>query len=298
LGFYIFNLLRTHNERQRQVQLQRKKQEFISSYSEYSVQLASLSSYQAMAKQFLDRVQFVTGAKHVKLRQMLLDECLESSVGNLTINKFSNAVEQTLLFNKKEAQMLLYEVNESELQDLSGDMSLLYQQMILAQENLIERTKFKWNEYHNALTGLFSESRFFQILREELARADVYNINQSLLFWEVDTNYFMQNNIIERIHMQKYGELIKEVLGKHVVASYIDSERLEQWLARPIDSGFVIYLGDTSNEDAQEAKRKISELVKAYKDQQPNSENNKLAEIIKIHDTHSVKKLCQVLSSN
>jgi len=116
-----------------------------------------------------------------------------------------------------------------------------------------------------------------------------------MLFWQVDANDFMQNNLIERIHLMKYGELVKESLGKHVVASYLEQDVVQQWLDSEQGSGFVVYLADSSQALVSEFDRKIRELVRIYKTQQPSLSNSADLQIIQINDVRKMKILCEVL---
>ncbi len=249
---FSINWYKAEHAKIKSLQIQKNKEEFISGYNRYALSLTELQSHQTLVRKFLDQIKLITGAECIYYKQFLMETLLEICIGkSQTVNHIDSELELTA--KNSVAHLTLQSKNVIELETVAADIQILYQQMVILQDALLDKQKYNWNDYFNSLTGLHNLTSFRKIMRDEIERAEMNNLSLVIFEWNIDKGQFKENELLKRIQLLSYGDKIKDVFGVHVIATY--SENFDN-IAK-----FIIFLADENSEKIQQYKLEFEKLI-------------------------------------
>ena len=249
---FLLRWFKTEQLRIKNLQLQKNKEEFISGYNRYALSLTELQSHQTLVRKFLDQIKLITGSEYILYKQFLLDSLLEISVGKQDAN---NALfSETELTTKDTIAQLFVQSDNAQSKDaVDADMQILFQQMIILQNALLDKQKYNWNDYFSSVTGLHNLKAFKNIMRDEAERAEINNLSLVFYEWSIDKAQFKENELLKRIQLLSYGDKIKDIFGAHAIATF--SEKDDN------SAKFVVFLSDENLEKIQQYESELNEII-------------------------------------
>lgn len=250
--YYFWKWTNTYQDRQKLQQLRRNKEEFITGYNRYALNLSELHSYQTMVRFFLDQVLLITGAKFVRYQQFLNESPMEITVGEFS-SMNQNVFKMELMSNHTVAQLSLSEVDVEGLENVTADVQILFQQMIILQSSLMDKLKYNWNDYFSSMTGLYNKETFSKILADEFERAEKNNLSVVFFEWYIDKSRFRDNELLKRIQLISYGDQVKYVFGHHVIATFLERDKS--------NPRFLVFLSELDQEISDQYEKNLLRVI-------------------------------------
>jgi len=251
--FFMFSKWQKKEQsKQKDLQLQKNKEEFINGYNRYVLSLAELKSHQTLVRKFLDQVRLISGIKYLRYQQYIYDSILDISVGvNENITKPLN--KHDLVVNNSTAKIKTKKIDSNSYMKVEADVQILFQQMHILQRALIDRQKYNRNDYFSSATGLYEFNVFKAILEDEFDRAKIHSAKLEFIEWYIAKSQFRDNELLKRIQLLGYGDQIRNIFSGHVLAAY--SEEDENY------SRFIIFLGEENPEQVEKYKSKLEVVL-------------------------------------
>ncbi len=106
--------------------------------------------------------------------------------------------------------------------------------------------------YHDALTGLYNRSAFYERLEEELSRADRYQHSVSVIMFDID-HFKSINDEFGHDH----GDRVLQALSERVLQSLRRADNLSRWGGEE----FLVILPESETEQALQVAHKLREVV-------------------------------------
>jgi len=254
----MFSWYKADQARVKKLQIQRNKEEFISGYNRYALSLTELQSHQTLVRKFLDQIKLISGAEYLRYKQFIHESIMDINIG---VSKQGNLLNREIELSAKDtiAQLYLEANDEPVLNAVSADIQILFQQMIILQNALIDKQKYNWNDYYSSVTGLYNRKAFKNILRDEIERAEINNLSLNFYEWNIEKIQFKENELLKRIQLLSYGDKIKDVFGAHVIATF--SENFNEL------SKFIILLVEENSESITKYKSEFENAISEMNDE-------------------------------
>lgn len=182
---FILRWYKAEQIRNKNLQIQRNKEEFISGYNRYALSLTELQSHQTLVRKFLDQIKLITGTEFIQYKQFLMEALLDISIGKPSSDYFHTA-ELELTTKNAVAQLYFKSSDLESLDAVSADIQILFQQMIILQSALIDKQKYNWNDYFSSVTGLHNIKTFNNILSDEIERAEINDLTLVFFEWIIE----------------------------------------------------------------------------------------------------------------